>query len=205
MSTRAAALLLVASLCACGGKPPVKEITETRVIDAASKHAETPPGLPAAPGALPPGHPSLDAPPFTWETPPGWEPQTGSAMRVANFRLAANPDVECYLTVLQGAAGGTEANINRWRGQMGQEAFKPEDIAALPRIEALGKQGAMVETVGSFTGMNGDAKSGYALLGMIVELPERSVFVKMTGPEAAVKAEKDHFLVFCRSLKAATS
>ena len=124
-------------------------------------------------------------------------------MRVANFKLAANPEVECYLTVLQGAAGGIEANINRWRGQMSQEALKPEDIAALPRIDVLGKQGAVVETLGSFSGMTGDPKPGYALLGMIVELPERSVFVKMTGPETAVKAEKDRFLAFCRSLKAA--
>jgi len=37
-------------------------------------------------------------------------------------------------------------------------------------------------------------------MGVVVMLTDETLFVKMTGPAAVVKAEKDHFLSFCKSL-----
>ena len=121
-------------------------------------------------------------------------------MRAVTYQTGA---VECYVTTLTGTGGGLEANINRWCGQIGQEALTSEVIAALPRITMLGQEAVLVELAGDYSGMGDDAAAGSMLLGTVCELPGETVFVKMTGPEAAVRAEKESFLAFSKSIKAA--
>jgi len=185
---------LVLAACGNGGEP--KQVTQTRTVTAPS-------AAPAMPSmgdkAMPAGHPSIA--PFAYTTPDSWEEAPPTAMRMANFRLKSNAEAECYLTLLQGAAGGVAANVNRWRGQMQQPELTEAELAALPEVEVLGKPGKVVEITGNYVGMTGGEKPGYMLLGMVTELPGRTLFVKMTGPEAAVRPEKENFLAFCRSLR----
>ena len=123
-------------------------------------------------------------------------------MRIATFSVGGNEDVDCYLTSLSGNAGGIEANVNRWRGQVGLPPATPEELAQMPRIEMLGRQATLVEAAGQFQGMNGEAKPGWMLLGALLELDGEMLFAKMTGPEQAVRAEKDLFVSFCNTLEA---
>jgi hypothetical protein len=44
-------------------------------------------------------------------------------------------------------------------------------------------------------------KTGYRLLGAIVEGPQGSVFFKLTGPENTVKSAKDGFDALLQSIK----
>src|SRR5262245_16704768 len=68
---------------------------------------------------------------FQWTTPEGWTEKPLSDMRQANFGVERDPQVECYLSVVQ---GGIAANVNRWRtSQMGLEALSPAAVAALPK------------------------------------------------------------------------
>ena len=122
-------------------------------------------------------------------------------MRIVTYTAGASGKAECAVSMLTGAAGGVDANINRWRGQLGQTELQSADIAALPKIKVLGKDSPLVEISGSYTGMDGAAQTGYMLLGAVGEVPGNTVFVKMIGPEAEVKAEKEHFIAFCQSLK----
>ncbi len=124
-------------------------------------------------------------------------------MRIGNFRVGEDKQTECYVTVLKGTGGGTEMNINRWRGQMGVEGdpLNAEAIGKLPKISMLGKEVPLVEDPGTYQGMSGEAKTGYMLLGSICELGDESVFVKMIGPESVVRAEREKFIAFCGSLK----
>jgi hypothetical protein len=39
------------------------------------------------------------------------------------------------------------------------------------------------------------------MLGLICPLPERTLFVKLVGPAATVRAERERFEEFCRSLR----
>ena len=204
MKRLAAVLVLLMALAGCGGQD-VKEIKETRTT-AASPEAATPamppghnaqmPGMGG--GAMPPGHPTIS--PYKWQLPEGWAEAPPTSMRIGNFKITASPEAECYLTVLSGAAGGVDANVNRWCRQMGQPELKPEEIAALPKVDVLGKSGPVVEVTGSYTGMSGQQFTDYTLLGVVVALSDQALFVKMTGPSAVVKAEKDHFLALCKSL-----
>jgi hypothetical protein len=63
-----------------------------------------------------------------WTTPAGWtEEKGGRADRVATLRAG---DLEMSVTRLGGSAGGTLANVNRWRGQIGLPALAESELAA---------------------------------------------------------------------------
>jgi hypothetical protein len=205
MTRLTVALVALLALAGCGGQD-AKEISETRTTAPPSAAAPAmPPGhdmqMPPMGGELPPGHPTVS--PYKWQVPEGWTEAPATSMRIGNFKIVASPEAECYLTVLKGAAGGVDANINRWRRQMGQPELKPEEIAALPKVDVLGQPAPLAEITGSFTGMAGQQFPDYALTGVVVMLTDETLFVKMTGPAAVVAAEKDRFLSFCKSLTGA--
>ncbi len=145
-------------------------------------------------------HPA--AAPMTWEAPAGWTPGRTRSMRVVTLHPQGREDAECYITVLSGRAGGTVANLNRWRDQLGQPALSEGDIAALPRVTVLGQTVAFLEVAGTYTDMGGGTSENYALLGVVVEAGDQTVTVKLTGPAEVVQAERESFVRFCESLKA---
>ncbi len=165
--------------------------------------AETPAAAPAA-GANP--HGMADPTPkggfnpegLSWTAPEGWQDGGERMMRVVTYEVGES---ECYITSLSGTAGGVNANINRWVGQMGQPELDEAALAALPLIKILDTEAPMVFVAGSFVGMSGAANPGYALLGTVVPVEDQTIFVKMIGPEAEVNAQKENFVAFCASIK----
>jgi hypothetical protein len=145
-------------------------------------------------------HPT--AAPLTWDAPAGWATGRARSMRVVTLHPRGREDAECYITVLSGRAGGTVANLNRWRDQLGQAALAEGDIAALPRITVLGQAVALLEVAGTYTDMGGGTSENHALLGVVVEAGDQTITVKMTGPAEVVQAERESFVRFCESLKA---
>lgn len=140
---------------------------------------------------------------LTWTEPKGWRRGPDRPMREVTFQIGDDQETECYVVVLGGTGGGVEANINRWRDQMGTSALPESMIDALPRFPFLGHDGVLVEIPGSYTGM-GDADVPDALmLGAVCMLPQASVFVKMVGPRDTVEGEREAFLEFCRSMELA--
>ena len=115
--------------------------------------------------------------------PEGWVGRPSSKFRVADFRLARDERVECYVTVLGGTGGGEWANIDRWRAQMG---LGPRDLdeQAIPCRPCRCSDGAatFVELRGTYEGMGGEQVDDALLIGAIRQLQGRTVFVKMIGP-----------------------
>lgn len=140
----------------------------------------------------------------TWEAPPEWNQGPDKPLRVASFTTGADNRTECYVTVLAGNGGGVDANINRWRMQMGQLPLESDDIEALSRIGVLGHRAFLVEMAGDYTDMAGNKHRNYGLLGAVVTLPTQAVFIKMTGPKEEVLAERPRFVAFCESLNMET-
>lgn len=140
--------------------------------------------------AGPPPGGDVDEGEIKWTAPEGWTQGPAKQMRVVTFVPQGTSGVECYVTVLSGTGGGLESNVNRWRGQLQLEPLSAADIAALPTLPVLGRSARLVEIYG--------AESG--LLGLVCELGPRTVFVKMTGPTASLRAERERFVAFCRSL-----
>jgi hypothetical protein len=141
-------------------------------------------------------------PPFAWTAPAGWVKQGDRSMRVVTFVPEKAPGAEVYVTVLGGAAGGARANVDRWRDQMGLPALTDDEFARLPRATVLGAEAVFAELEGSFAGDMGKRGDGrWMLLGMVLPRGDHSVFVKMTGPAAEVRGERDRFRAFCESLR----
>lgn len=191
-------VVVFVALAGCGNQSSRKEITETRTVANAA--------APSAPESKSLGESvskpaKQDTRAFTWTPPDGWVSAPATSKRLINFKVGPPPEAECYVTVLKGGGGGVVMNVNRWRDQMGQAPISEEAIALLPKITAVGQEAPLVEVSGAFKGMGSDAKEGYMLLGVVCERSGEGVFVKMTGPEETVKAQRDNFIAFCGSLK----
>ena len=131
---------------------------------------------------------------YTFSSPPGWKASPpSSSMRKAQF-LAPGKSGESAEVVFfyfgAGGAGGVKANIDRWMGQ-----FKNAENKKVEGKKVGGTELTYARATGTF--MSGrpfgpkTPKEGYALLGAIIEGKQGAIFVKMTGPEAAVRANSD--------------
>jgi hypothetical protein len=169
-----------------------------------------PPGHPpldVSTPAMPPGHPPIDMSSQTlpaeakaavtapqWNVPAGWTTGPVSSMRVGSFKVAGDgsQSAEIAVSAFPGDVGGTLANINRWRGQLGLGPIKQEDVAGISTpIEAGDIKGTVV---------NIDAGAKRML---VATLPHdgNSWFFKMTGDAVVVEAQKENFLQFVKSVK----
>lgn len=132
---------------------------------------------------------------FSFDRPDGWAwVPTTSSMRKAELSVPGAEGKAAEVTFFHfgpGQGGGVEANVQRWFGQ-----FKDGDTDT--RAEKYGKTTVtMVTASGIFSsGMPGGPttpEAGYALRGAILESAGGDVFIKMTGPEATVKAAEGAF------------
>ena len=151
--------------------------------------------------APPPRAPEGDGT-LAWTAPAEWEQRPDQQMRVVTFAPRGATGTECYVTILSGPAGGVEANLNRWRDQMGQPRLGPADLAALRTVQVLGHDAKLIEVNGNYTDMQGNKVEKAALLGIVCPLEGALLTVKMTGPSDVIAQEKDRFLAFCGSLRA---
>jgi hypothetical protein len=138
---------------------------------------------------------------FAWEAPEGWRTGPHRATRVVTFLLGAGGATECYVSVLGGDGGGVEPNLDRWRDQLGLAPFTPAEFASLPTVEVLGVEAAIFEGYGTFSGMGSDERGDAGVLGIVCPQADSAVFVKMVGSSDDVRAQRENFLRFCRSLR----
>jgi hypothetical protein len=152
---------------------------------------------PAAPGA---------AGGVQWTIPARWTSGAGSTMRVATYAVPAAKGSnagECAVFFFgSGQGGGVEDNVARW-GKQFEGAPVPKRTAStvagmhVTRAEVAGTYlapgGPMMQSTGK--------KTGYRLLGAIVEAPEGNVFFKLTGPAATVSAAQADFDALVASLR----
>ena len=133
---------------------------------------------------------------FTFTLPQGWKTVTPSSpMRKAQLEIAQGSD-KAEVTFFQfdaGQGGSVADNVARWFAQFpgSEEKRKTETV------QAGSVKITFASTEGTFSsGMPGGPTtpmSGYALCGAILESPDGNVFIKMTGPEAVVKASSEAF------------
>jgi hypothetical protein len=133
---------------------------------------------------------------FSFVVPDGWRQVTPSSpMRKAQLEVARGPaKAEVTFFLFGKEDGGTAAdNVARWYAQ-----FPGSDDKHITEHAQSGPvKITFAMTEGTFSsGMPGGPTTpmtGYALCGAILEGAEGNVFVKMTGPEAVVKASTDAF------------
>lgn len=134
--------------------------------------------------------------PFAFVVPSGWKSVAPSSpMRKAQLEIAKGSE-KAEVTFFHfdaGQGGSVTDNVTRWFNQFpGSEGKQKTET-----LQAGSVKVTFATTEGTFdSGMPGGhttPKSGYALYGAILESSTGNVFVKMTGPEALVKASGDAF------------
>ncbi len=154
-------------------------------------NAPTPPPVEAAQSA-----------PLRYSVPPGWQEKPLSPMRLASFKAISPNGKETDVSVvsLPGIAGGDLANVNRWRGQVKLAPIDEDTLAkSAERVQANGHDYLMVDLVSDAPIDEQQAKQ--RILAAILDENGRAWFIKMTGEDAAVAAQKSAFENFLRSLK----
>jgi hypothetical protein len=133
---------------------------------------------------------------FTFNVPDGWKSVTPSSpMRKAQLEIARGPD-KAEVTFFHFGAdqGGSAAdNVARWYAQFPGS----EDKRMTENVQVGPVKITFAMTEGTFnSGMPGGPTTpveGYALCGAILESASGNVFIKMTGPNAVVKASTEAF------------
>lgn len=128
--------------------------------------------------------------------------QPASRFRSAQYLVpAAQGDsgpTRVVVFTFPGGAGGVEANLARWRGQVSQGKGDPapkqekRTFGSFPAT-VLDLTGTYTPT--SFNPMNTPTpQPNMRVINVVLETPDGLVFVKLTGPKATVgTAEKDFF------------
>lgn len=142
---------------------------------------------------------------LSWTVPEGWTESDQAdpmGMRLVDLRFGPGGEGECYITLMPGSAGGLEANVNRWRAQMGQPPYTTEEIEKLPTKPFFNREASFVAFDGDFKGFGAEeARTGYRMLGLIHSAEQATIFVKLTGPKALVEQNAAAFDAFCLSIK----
>lgn len=207
--------------------PPPAAAAATADPHAGHDHAagELPPGHPpiggmppatppsGAASALPPGHPPIGAgampgpaaapttvsDSLTWAAPDHWAAKPLGAMRRGSFAPKNSAgEADCSIFVFPAATNPLLANINRWRGQIGLAPITESQLPAeTVTLENGGLKFATVELLGQPVG----SAPATRMLGAVLYRGEEAWFFKLTGPDAAVAAEKASFLDFLRTVR----
>lgn len=131
---------------------------------------------------------------MTYETPADWQKQETSGMRSASFKVQKNGETADVSVIgLTGDGGGVLNNVNRWREQAGLGPIQQNELDKM------------------FTVVPIDGHSGYYLsiltdtaesnmLITLVETPESTWFIKMSGAHNLLQTQEQNFLGFVKSI-----
>ena len=155
-------------------------------------------GLPEMPGAGGAGETAG----LKWQTPDGWNEQTGTGMRLVTFtNIDTNQPVECTIVRLGPEAGEIRPNIVRWLGQINLTIDESALNEFLGRSATLAIKSGQQGTIFDLSELQpADAEEQPSMMGCILKTSEATIFVKMTGQRKNIIANKDRFLQLCHSL-----
>jgi hypothetical protein len=164
-----------------------------------------------APTPTPTGSQALPPVEITWVDPPDWKrAERTNPMRKASYTIprAGSDKEDAELGVFYfgpGAAGGIEANVDRWVKQF-VDLPKERVVRADRKANGLVQHTVEIESgtynASAMSAGKSTPKPNFALLGAIVEAPSGAYFFKLTGPKATVTAAKKQFYVLLDSIKA---
>jgi hypothetical protein len=114
-------------------------------------------------------------PQLTWKTPEGWTEVPPTEMRVASFKVtgANGKQADVSVVPLPGMPGSDDANVNRWRGQVGLSPVSSEELKkSAENVEAGGQPAQLYDIAGKNPGSGDDMR----ILGVIQHRRRSLVF-----------------------------
>jgi len=141
------------------------------------------------------------APGFGWTAPEGWEEKPAGGMRLASFVSKDDPaSIDCSIVTLGAGAGGLEANIVRWLGQI--HITLPEDQIKnfINKQDKLRTAGAGEALMLDFTQLQKNSVEP-SMIAAIIDTPDQRIFVKMTGSRAEMLKNLKPFQSLVKSIR----
>jgi len=121
-----------------------------------------------------------------------------SGIRKASYRvdLPGNDPLECSVISFPGSAGGLEANVNRWRGEVGLQPLGTAELRASVVSSTIDNHDAfIVDIIGP----------SQSTLGAILPLLNETWFFKISGPCQPVSTQKQNFTSFLGNIRVAAT
>ena len=149
-----------------------------------------------------------------YKTPDGWvSEKPSSGMRVAQYKLPkseGDPEDASLVIYYFGATQGgtTQANIDRWVGQMQQpDGSSSKDKAKTDNLTVNGLEVSTVDLTGTYTAEmtpgSGERHNNtdYRLRAAVVETPKGNYFVKLVGPAKTIARWDQSFKDYLNSFE----
>ena len=126
--------------------------------------------------------------PLRWLAPETWEEETPGQFQVALYRIA--PGITAAVSKFPGEAGGTAANVNRWR----------EQIGLAPSSETGGETIALAESdsQAQWFELKGAERS---ILAAIIPIDGQTWFFKLDAPTVALEITRPGFTDLLKSIE----
>jgi hypothetical protein len=159
-------------------------LKSVRISDAPAAESE----VVSAPAEAAPAAPSK------WKAPAGWKTVPPGPMQTAKFIVPekGTAKAEVTVSVFPNATGGTLANVNRWRGQIGLASIDEAELARLiTRPDDKNPEVILADMT------NPETKR--QLIGAIVPRGGQWFFYKLMGDADAVAPQKEAFAAFAKS------
>jgi len=135
-----------------------------------------------------------------WNPPSSWKANQSGQMIVKSFSVSGDggQKANVAISVFPGNVGGTLANVNRWRAQMGLAPIARKDLPeATQSLEVAGGDAVLVD----LTNPKAQAGASTRLVAAIVPQGDRTWFYKLVGDESVVAREKDGFVKFVQAVR----
>ena len=132
---------------------------------------------------------------LSWEKPETWIETSGHAMRLVSFNVPFSKGIgDLSMTTFEGSSGGVEANVNRWRQQIGLEPLNVSEIEQ----SSYSKDGRLGEY--KFFKLMNEKNPDSAILSAIFELESSTLFVKLAINYNGIEEAENDFITFCKSI-----
>ncbi len=181
-------ILLCLGILGCSGDEPIK----VRLRPKSTQPVSIPAGGAAEPGA------------FNWQAPPDWLADGPQGMRAASYRVpGSGGEADASVTVLAGDGGGALSNVNRWRKQLGLEAWTRHEMEANVTIAPYTLDGSPVFLLG----LQGTYKDGQRevadaeLAAMFSFTRKGALFIKLVGPQQTMQEQSAAFASVSASVR----
>jgi hypothetical protein len=181
-----------------------------KTISFEAQPASSAPHAQASQVASPPPAPSANPAPAAaegeagglpeWAVPSTWKSQPPTQMLLAKFIASgqASEMVEVTVSRFPGDTGGLLANVNRWRGQVGLEPVREQDLGQCSAPLELPEGKATLVDV---SGTNPRTGKKARLIGAIVPRGGQTWFFKLVGDLPVAEQEKAAFIKFVQSAR----
>ena len=132
---------------------------------------------------------------LSWEKPESWIETSGHAMRLVSFNVPFSKGIgDLSMTTFEGSSGGVEANVNRWREQIGLELLNSSEIKE-SSVNMDGKLGKY-----EFFKLVNEKNPDSAILSAIFQLETSTLFVKLSIDSTGIEETENDFITFCKSI-----